>query len=127
MTDKESRRRLSDGGTRRKLETEGRIPALGHPRPPPPHPPIPGMMSAFIDFVKSFSMLLPMCLQDSKSRSIRGAKERGETSKMRRGKAALTQPTTTSQLHTSPPALHATRARTHGSESSKISILRFTA
>lgn len=34
--------------------------------------PIPGMMSAFIDFVKPFPMLLPMCLQDSKSRSIRG-------------------------------------------------------
>lgn len=25
------------------------------------------MISAFIDFVKPFSMLLPMCLQDSKS------------------------------------------------------------
>lgn len=37
-----------------------------------PQPPIPGMMSAFIDFVKPFPMLLPMCLQDSKSRSIRG-------------------------------------------------------
>lgn len=37
-----------------------------------PPTPIPGMMSAFIDFVKPFPMLLPMCLQDSKSRSIRG-------------------------------------------------------
>lgn len=44
------------------------------PSPPSqrPPPPTPGMMSAFIDFVKPFPMLLPMCLQDSKSRSIRG-------------------------------------------------------
>lgn len=49
-------------------------------------PLIPGMMSAFIDFVKPFSMLLPMCLQDSKSCSIRGwglwGEIRGETSKL---------------------------------------------
>lgn len=63
-----------EGETR---EREGRLPALSHPRfPPPPH--IPGMMSAFIDFVKPFSMLLPMCLQDSKSRSIRGGGLWGE-------------------------------------------------
>lgn len=79
MTDKEKRQRLSDGGARRKPETERRIPALSHHRPPPPHHPlIPGMMSAFIDFVKPFPMLLPMCLQDSKSRSIRGGGLWGE-------------------------------------------------
>ncbi len=83
MTDKEKRRRWRDGGARGKPEREGRIPALSYPRPPPPPPPphhplIPGMMSAFIDFVKPFSMLLPMCLQDSKSRSIRGGGLWGE-------------------------------------------------
>lgn len=85
MTDKEKRQRLSDGSVRRKLEKEGKILALSRHRPPPPPPPhhplIPGMMSAFIDFVKPFSMLLPMCLQDSKSCSIRGGlwgEERGK-------------------------------------------------
>lgn len=55
------------------------------PQPPqtfssssPSPPPIPGMMSGFIDFVKPFSMLLPMCLQDSKSRSFRGGGLSGE-------------------------------------------------
>lgn len=79
MTDREEKmemeRWISKGG---KPEKEGRIPALSHPRPPPYHPLIPGMMSAFIDFVKPFSMLLPMCLQDSKSRSIRGGGLWGE-------------------------------------------------
>lgn len=37
--------------------------------PPPPHT---RNDVCFIDFVKPFSMLLPMCLQDSKSRTIQG-------------------------------------------------------
>lgn len=40
-----------------------------------------GTVSAFIDFVKAFSMLLPMCLQDSKSESVQrnSAQESRET------------------------------------------------
>lgn len=61
---------------------EAWIPALSQPRPPASSPPPkPGMMSAFIDFVKAFSMLLPMCLQDSKSWPVH---DRGYGAKYRR-------------------------------------------
>lgn len=71
----EIERWMSEGESR--AGGEGYLPSAT-PDLPPHHPLIPGMMSAFIDFVKPFSMLLPMCLQDSKSRSIQGGGLWGE-------------------------------------------------
>lgn len=76
-----------------------------------------GAMSAFIDFVKPFSMLLPMCLQDSKSRSIPGGGLWGEIRQKHPTcsgrKTALTDPETTFQLSALLPALHTTHTHTH--------------
>lgn len=86
------------------------------PQTPPPPPSI-GAMSAFIDFVKPFSMLLPMCLQDSKSRSIPGGGLWGEIRQKHPTcsgrKTALTDPETTFQLSALLPALHTTHTHTH--------------